>query len=117
MTRKQKRANYRIQIAKERRESRFRDFVRRLAERRLPPGRYVTVNFHCLPRPLGMPREELLSKGEPLVGGKAFLYREGELHKLLPRWGCERKLRPTVLVASYVRRYYAENGDYISQIR
>lgn len=111
MTKKQERAERRIQRAKERKQEHLYSFVLKVARRRLnDPQRHLVQGFHCLPHNLEMPREEFLSMGRQLVGGAAVLFDEGELKKLLPNWQCERSGRPTVLLATYVRGHYQEDG-------
>ena len=111
-TRKQGRANRRIQYAKERKEQRFYRFVVRLAKRRRKNADRSTMrmNFCCFPERLGMSRDSFLSMGQQLVGGKAVFYDAGVLRRLLPWWRCHTKVDPHVLMASYVKKLFNEDG-------
>ena len=111
MTKKQQRAERRIQHAKERKRERSYSFVLKVARRRLnDPQQRLVQGFHCLPQSLEMDREEFLSMGRQLVGGAAVLFDEGELQKLLPSWRCDRRSRPAVLLATSIRHHYQEDG-------
>ena len=113
-TKKQRRAEYRIQYAKDKKTRRFRDFVYKVAVRRLKkPGdaAHLTQHFCCLPDSLEMPRDEFLSKGQQLCGGAAVLFDRGELIALLPSWTCSARNNPTILSAAYVRECFLDDGS------
>ena len=113
-TKKQQRAEARIEHAASRRARRVNKFVRKVAVRRLKnPGdaNYLGSEFCCLPDSLEMPREEFLSKGQQLCGGAAVFFDRDVLGRLLPNWTCSNREPPVVLMATYVQEYYQEDGS------
>ena len=114
-TKKQENAENRIARSKQEKSTRFANFLMRLARRHMkdPAGRRVNLNFCCRPNSLGMPRDQLMAKGQQLVGGKAAFFDRGELKALLSRrWDCQNRGRPTILLKSYIEGNYDVNGEY-----
>lgn len=111
-TRKQQRAERRIGRAAGKRAARVNRFVHKVATRRLkdPSEDLLGSGFCCLPDSLERPREEFLSEGQQLCGGAAVLFDRGVLEKLLPGWDCSNHKLPAVLMATYVREHYREDG-------
>jgi len=116
MSRKQQRAERRLEQAKNRKARRSIDFLIRIAKRRLKEdGQHLSVGFCCWPHSLGMPRDQLLAQGQQLVGGKAVLFGRGELKKLLPEgWRCTSKSSPTMLLRDDINKYFREDGSSTS---
>lgn len=113
MTKRQQRAEKRMEHARIKKVRRTVKFANKVAARRLKDpedARQLVQGFCCKPRFLEMRREEFLSKGLQLVGGTAVLFDRGVLMKLLPNWECANRSRPAVLMAANVRENYQEDG-------
>ena len=111
-TRKQQRAEQRIERAARKRAARADKFVHKVATRRLKnPSDFLHSTFCCLPDSLERPTAEFLSEGQQLCGGAAFLFDRGVLEKLLPGWNCSKRKSPIVLTATYIQEYYREDGS------
>ena len=111
-TRKQHRAEDRIERAARKKAARFNQFVHKVATRRLEnPKEFLNSTFCCLPDSLERPLEEFLSEGQQLCGGAAVLFDQGVLEKLLPNWGCSDRKFPIVMMATYVREHFREDGS------
>lgn len=112
-TRKQERAERRIERARSRKAQRAQGFAYKVARRRVKnpeDRRRLIKGFCCKPASLDMDTEDLLSKGQQLVGGTAVFFDRGELAELLPGWRCESRQDPVVLMANEVRSQYQEDG-------
>lgn len=111
-TKRQHRAEQRIERAARKKAARVSEFAYKVARRRLEdPKDGLCSGFCCMPDSLERPREEFLSEGQQLCGGAAVLFDRGVLNKLLPHWGCSERRSPIVLMATYVRELYREDGS------
>ena len=112
MTKRQKRANCRMERAKSRKVRNFNRFLMRVAQRRLEnPGDNLLVRFCCIPESLGMPLDEFMSAGQKLVGGAAVLFHGGVLRELLPDWACSSIENPHLLTREYLAELYDADGN------
>lgn len=109
-TKRQQRAEGRMRTAKRRRRERERNFLYRLARRKIGGGDPQT-GFCCFPQSLEMPLEEFLSHGIEIIGGAAYIFARGQLVELLPNWSCGSRRYPHVLKREYLMGHYNEDGS------
>ena len=111
-TKRQQRAKMRIQEAKIRKERKFRNFLLRLAMRRLgPDSDEARLGFCCMPYKLGMSIADFMATGMLLVGGRASLFGMDKLPEILGDWGCSSARHPHIFTIEYLRSNYHSNGE------
>jgi len=83
MSKREERARERMRRAKRKKDTRFQEFLMKLARRKGGQD-ILRVGFRFPPYELGMPTEEFLSHGTELCGGTAYLFQHGKILELIP---------------------------------
>lgn len=113
MTRKQERAEARIQHARHKKERNFQEFLIKLARRKIADpndANNLYTSFCCAPESLGMPLDEFMAAGQKLVGGAAVFFDSNRLPELIPDWECSASQYPHVLTAEYLNGFFDADG-------
>jgi hypothetical protein len=113
MTRKQERAEARIQRARREKERNFQEFLNKLARRKIADpndANNLHTSFCCVPQSLGMPLDEFMAAGQKLVGGAAVFFGRDRLPELIPDWECSASQYPHVLTAQYLNGIFDADG-------
>lgn len=114
-TRKQLRSERRIELARRKKEAKFRQFLQRLARRKFPDA---MQGFCCYPRTLGMTLDKFLSHGTHAGGGNVIYFEEGQLQQLLPdNWECSEKWRACVFTRTYLTEIFDADGTWADNAR